>query len=266
MCKRCPRKGVSTEIFLISSFILSFKHMQDNTDATRISRMSKITGKCYMALLNFDRNHVNIKLAGFCPVTNYAFFLCQVCFMLSINQVIVSNNTVYEILALLSCNMLCYLFFHIANKAKILVKSLKSLIWLETFSSNFSSLLKGPLIHSCFSIKVNSLFSFFSWCLFYFYNVIFAVMKQTLFEKKNPKPPPPKTPPQSFLLLPAIKLLHWMWGKADIKVLHGWNHVFVHFTFIRMEKLQKKYMGFQFYCSPFDFVFEFFIINSTSLL
>lgn len=85
--------------------------------------MSKIIGKCNVALLNFDRNHVYIKLAVFCPVTNYAFFLCQVCFMLSINQIIVSNISVCEISALFSCNMLCYLYYHMANKQKKLGES-----------------------------------------------------------------------------------------------------------------------------------------------
>lgn len=74
---------MSREIFLVNGLIFSFKHTQDDIDATTISINDKITGKCWVVLLNFDRNPVNIKLAGFCPVTNNAFFLCQVCFVLS---------------------------------------------------------------------------------------------------------------------------------------------------------------------------------------
>lgn len=129
-----------------------------------------------------------------------------------------------------------------------MVKALKSLIWLENFAINFPFLLERTPIY----------------CLFYFCNVIFIVTKHTLFGKKNQNHHQQK--PQPFLFLPAIKLLHGAWGKADIEELNRLNNVFVHFTFIRMEKLQKKYMGFQFHCSLFDFVSKFLINNSTSLL
>lgn len=205
-----------------------------------------------------------MSISIFCPMTNYVFFLCQVCFMLSINQIIVSNHSFCEILAFLSHNMLCYLLSHIDNETKILVKALKSLIWLDIFASHFPSLLERTPIYCSFFIKVMSQFSPFSICLFYFHNVVLLATKQTL--EKNPKPPSPKTPTQTFLFLPAIKLLHCMGRKADIKVLHGWNNVFVHFTFIRIEKLQRKCMGFLFYCSLFNLVSTFLIINSTSLL